>query len=88
MRRAAVSIASNIAEGYGRSTRGEYLLFLGHAPGSCSELETQIVIAKELQFGSKEHVGETEELCTEVGRLLGGVMKSLRSKSKSLAPSL
>ena len=40
MRRASVSIPSNVAEGYGRSTRGEYAQFLGHARGSCSELET------------------------------------------------
>ncbi len=81
MRRAAVSIASNIAEGYGRSTRGEYFQFLGHARGSCSEVETQIVIAKELRFGSEEQLRNAEELCSEVGRMLGGVMKSLRSKS-------
>ena len=81
LRRAAVSIASSIAEGYGRSTRGEYLLFLGHARGSCSEVETQIAIAKELKFGSKEQLQRAEELCSEVGRMLGAVMKSLRSKS-------
>ena len=46
MRRASVSIASNIAEGYGRATKGEYVQFLGHARGSCSELETQVVIAR------------------------------------------
>ena len=81
MRRAAVSIASNIAEGCGRSTRGEYLQFLGHARGSCSEVETQIVIAKELRFGAKEQIDRAEDICSEVGRMLGGVMKSLRAKS-------
>lgn len=50
LRRAAVSIASNIAEGYGRSTKGEYIQFLGHARGSLCELQTQIVIARSLQF--------------------------------------
>jgi len=81
MPRAAVSIACNIAEGYGRSTRGEYFQFLGHARGSCSEVETQIVIANELRMGSKEKVEKAEELCSEVGRMLGGVMKALRAKS-------
>ena len=85
MRRAAVSIASNVAEGYGRCTRGEYLQFLGHARGSCSEVETQIVIAKELGFGSMDQLRMTEELCSEVGRMLGAMMKALRTKS--LVPS-
>jgi len=56
MRRASVSIASNIAEGYGRATKGEYVQFLGHARGSCSELETQLVIAKRLGFGTQANV--------------------------------
>jgi four helix bundle protein len=85
LRRASVSVASNIAEGYGRSTKGEYLLFLGHARGSNSEVETQIVIAKGLGFGSREGLRKSEELCSEVGRMLGAMMKSLRSKS--LVPS-
>jgi four helix bundle protein len=85
LRRASVSVASNIAEGYGRSTKGEYILFLGHARGSISEVETQIVIAKALGFGSKEQLRRTEELSSEGGRMLGAVMKSLRSKT--LVPS-
>lgn len=54
---------------------------MGHARGSCSEVETQIVIAKELKFGSEEQLKKAEELCKEVGKMLGAVMKSLRLKS-------
>ncbi len=50
MRRAAVSIASNIAEGHARNTTGEYLQFIGHAMGSLAELETQVVLSKRLHF--------------------------------------
>jgi four helix bundle protein len=78
MRRATVSVASNIAEGYGRSTTGEYLQFLGHARGSNSEVETQIVISKALGFGSEQTLQTCEELCSEVGRMPGALMKSLR----------
>src|ERR1700756_2052503 len=91
MRRAAVSIASNIAEGYGRSTKGEYFQFLGHARGSCSELETQIVIARELQFGANGSVDSTSGLCDDVGRLLGALMKSIQSRRatpQSFSPSV
>jgi four helix bundle protein len=81
LRRASVSVPSNIAEGYGRSSRGEYLQFLGNARGSNSEVETQIEIAKMLGFGSIQLLQSTERLCSEVGRMLGAVMKSVRSKS-------
>ena len=80
MRRASVSIASNIAEGYGRATKGEYVQFLGHARGSCSELETQIVIAKKLGYGAPPSLESTESLCDDVGRHLGALIKSIRSK--------
>jgi four helix bundle protein len=79
-----VSVASNIAEGYGRATKGEYVQFLGHARGSNSEVETQIVISKALGFGSRQTLEITEALCNEVGRMLGALMKSQRPKS--LAP--
>ena len=86
LRRAAVSVTSNIAEGYGRSTRGEYLQFLGHARGSNSELETQLIIARELGFGSKQMLHKAETSCNEVGRMLGALMKSLRPKSAVPSP--
>jgi four helix bundle protein len=79
LRRASISIASNIAEGYGRATRGEYVQFLGDARGSCAEVETQLVIARGLSFGSKNLLDSTEELCKIVGSMLRALMKSLRS---------
>jgi four helix bundle protein len=78
MRRAAVSVGSNIAEGYGRSSKGEYAQFLGHSRGSCSEIETQLVIAKALKSGTLADHENAEKLCADVGRLLGGRMKTLR----------
>src|SRR5215469_4230124 len=85
LRRASVSVASNIAEGYGRTTKGEYINFLFHARGSNSEVETQLVIARGLGFGNEGLLSTTEELCSEVGRMLGATMRTLRSKS--LVPS-
>jgi four helix bundle protein len=78
MRRASVSIASNIAEGYGRPTRGEYLQFLGHARGSICELQTQLVIAKELSFGAPDWHDATDNLSADVSRLLIALMNKLR----------
>jgi four helix bundle protein len=81
LRRASVSVPSNIAEGYGRSSKGEYVQFLGHARGSNSEIETQLVIARALGFGSKQAIETAEGLCDEVGRMLGGILRSVRTKS-------
>ena len=78
LRRASVSVASNIAEGYGRATKGEYIQFLGHARGSSSEVETQLIIAKKLTFGKEPDLEAAQHLCADVSRLLGGLMKSLR----------
>jgi len=88
LRRAAVSVASNIAEGYGRSAKGEYVQFLGHARGSISEVETQLVIARTLDYGHKQSLQSADDLCSEAGRRLRAMMKSLQSRSSSsLVPS-
>jgi four helix bundle protein len=78
LRRASVSVASNIAEGYGKSTKGEYILFLGHARGSNCELLTQLVIAEALKLGSEAESKRAEGLAQEVGRMLVALMRRLR----------
>ena len=77
MRRAAVSVASNIAEGKGRNTDKEFRHFLFNARGSLLELETQIVIAHELQYIQTESFGSLREQTKEVGRSLAGLLNSL-----------
>jgi four helix bundle protein len=79
LRRASVSVASNIAEGYGKSTRGEYILFLGHARGSNCELQTQLVIASGLRMGPPQELKSAEDIAQEVGRMLVALMKRLRN---------
>lgn len=74
MRRSAVSVPSNIAEGKGRFSRKELLHFLFHARGSLLELRTQITIARELGFlSAPEGESLTQHAC-EVGRLLNGLI--------------
>lgn len=77
MRRSAISVPSNIAEGYGRSTTGEFKQFLGFARGSNCELETQIIISKRRAFGAPEALLKAENLNCEVGRMLNAYMKSV-----------
>jgi four helix bundle protein len=78
LRRAAVSVASNLAEGYGRSTKGEYHVFLGHARGSNFEIQTQLVISKGLGFGLPEHRQAAEGLSSEVSKMIVAMMKTLK----------
>ncbi|MDR3723024.1 MAG: four helix bundle protein [Terracidiphilus sp.] len=82
MRRAAVSISSNIAEGAGRATKGEFIQFLGIARGSNFELESQCVIARGLGFGKQQDQQEAEKLSNDVGRLLSLLIKSLHVKKE------
>src|SRR6516225_2038384 len=70
MRRAAVSVACNIAEGQGRLTRGEFRHFLGIAKGSLLELETQLIISQQLEYIAD--IGPVLAQLAEVARLLNG----------------
>ena len=77
IRRAGVSVASNIAEGYGRTSTGEYKQFLGIARGSLLEVQTQLVITRELGFGDLEILCRAEGLSEEVGKMLAAILKKL-----------
>jgi four helix bundle protein len=77
MRRAAVSIPSNIAEGAARCHIKEYLNFLNIALGSASELDTQIIISKNLQYLSAELSDEYSAKLCEISKMLHGIVRSL-----------
>jgi four helix bundle protein len=77
IRRAAVSVASNIAEGYGRHNRGDYIHHLRIANGSLKEVETQIIIAGRQQYITRESSTPLWHLCQEVGKMLNTLIKSL-----------
>lgn len=77
MRRSAVSIPSNIAEGYRRGHRKEYTQFLHIAHGSCGELETLLSISKELQYLKEEDFVKLHKDQDDVSRLLQRLISSL-----------
>lgn len=81
LRRAAVSVASNIAEGQGRNSKGEFLQFLGNARGSLQEVETQLLVAERRKFGTPETIKALMKQCDKVRRLLNGLMNSLRGSA-------
>ena len=81
IRRAAVSIPSNIAEGNGRNTTRDYLHFLGMAYGSVEEVETQVLIAERLRYVDSSHSSSLVQMTTEIARLISGLMNSLRRRN-------
>jgi four helix bundle protein len=82
-RRAAVSVVSNIAEGQGRMTKGEFLQFLGHARGSLFELHSQLDIATDLGYLTETELKDLESLIGEVRAMLLGLIESLKPKSRA-----
>jgi four helix bundle protein len=76
--RAAVSVASNVADGQGRLTEGEFCHFLGQARGSLLELETQLFIALDLHFIEIEEFHRLDSLSAEVRKLLNGLIQSMQ----------
>jgi|SRR5580692_10722535 four helix bundle protein len=79
MRRASVSVASNIAEGRGRGTDGEFRQFLNIAQGSTYEVQTQLLLARRLKIGDQEMLFRAEALCIETSKMLGAFIRSLES---------
>jgi four helix bundle protein len=79
LRRASVSVASNIAEGRGRGTDGEFRQFLNIAQGSTYEVQTQLLVAKQLKIGDEGLLRKAEALCIETSKMLGAFIRSLES---------
>jgi four helix bundle protein len=82
MRRAAVSISNNIAEGRGRSSDRDFALFLSHERGALHELETQTLIARDLGYLEAEAAESVETLTTETAKMLNGLIAAMRAKVK------
>jgi len=85
MRRAAVSIPSNTAEGKGRLTDRDRAHFFAQARGSLLELETQILIAAKLNYMTDENAESVLELSGEIGRMLNSLVESIRPRSERSA---
>jgi four helix bundle protein len=83
IRRAAVSVPSNIAEGHARTSRKEFQYFLSNARGSLAELETQLTIAHQLAYIDETGINQLLDRLGEVGRILNGLLASLKRSSKS-----
>ena len=77
MKRASISIPSNIAEGYGRNYTQNYIQFLKIARGSLLELETQIIISKELNLINENKYNNITSLITEENKMLNAFIKSI-----------
>jgi four helix bundle protein len=78
IRRAAVSIPSNIAEGQAHFSKAEFCHFLRHSSGSLAELETQLLIAERLEYAGHDQLQALLKQVMEVGKLLNGLINSLK----------
>ena len=84
MRRAAVSVPSNIAEGQARHTTGEFIQFISHAEGSTAELETQLILSVELALTVKERTADEFILLDDIRRMLNGLRRKLNTGVKQV----
>ncbi|HZR19260.1 MAG TPA: four helix bundle protein [Verrucomicrobiae bacterium] len=87
LRRAAVSVPSNIAEGQSRHTTGEFIQFISHAEGSLAELETQIIISVDLSLTSSAKAEPILALIEELQRMLNSLRQKLATRHSPLATS-
>ena len=82
IRRSAVSLPSNIAEGHGRLNTAEFRQFLGVARGSNCELQTQLEIARALGYGNPKQIEQAESLSNEVGKMIYSILASAKVGAK------
>ncbi|HYE81015.1 MAG TPA: four helix bundle protein [Clostridia bacterium] len=80
IRKAAVSVSSNIAEGNDRESEKEFIRFLYIAKGSLAELRVQLEIARDIGYIDEANHSDMDAKCIEISRMLGGFIKTLRSK--------
>jgi four helix bundle protein len=78
MRRASISVPSNIAEGAGRQTKKEFINYLHMAQGSLSELDTQLVIANRIGYITSDSYNEMEKKIETISKMITGLIKSLK----------
>ena len=81
LKRASVSVPSNIAEGYGRNSTTDYIRFLKISLGSLYEIDTQLELAGRLGFVAKEDAKDTLELCEEIEKMLIALVSKLRART-------
>ena len=86
IRRAAVSVTSNIAEGQARHSQKEFKQFLSHARGSLAEVETQIILAQDLKFLSAPEGTRLLELTAELGRILNALIAAIKLRAEGQNP--
>ncbi len=82
MRRAAVSIPSNIAEGQARHTTKEFIQFISHAEGSLAELDTQLRLGIDLRYCSSVDAGAAQSLMEELRKMLNSLRRNLAAKAR------
>ena len=80
IKRAAVSVPANIAEGYGRDQTGNYIQFLRISLGSLRELETHLIIVERVKLASPATLSAPKEKCDRVGRMLRALIRSLEAR--------
>ena len=83
IRRAAASIPANVAEGYGRDSKGSYVNFLKTAQGSLKELETHLILAQRLKLGSFDAAEKLLSHCESIGRMLRGLIRNVQKAAEA-----
>jgi four helix bundle protein len=80
--RAAISVSNNIAEGFERNTDNDFIRFLHISKGSNSEVKSMLYIAKELKIISEEKFNEGLDLCNQIGKILNGLINSIKKNTE------